>query len=394
MAEKFNALGYTFETIDGKENKVALCAVSAGASGKIIMPKIVEYNGKSYTVTKIASQRVNSKVQNTGIFKFVNIITEEYDDRRVTDVVVPSSVTEILDKAFYDCKNLITVKLPEGLVLIGESAFAFCESMVSVVIPSTVKEIGPFAFFACSRLASIEIPSTVKEIGHKAFSKCSELTSINIPPHLKIIKKETFCECKSLEKIAIPTAVELIDERAFSGCDNLAQVDIYNDEGEVTIASNAFPSCAKINYLGKKRAQKAAAPEMAANLSPKHTEEKKDSSPKPDKVKETAASLPTKKNEVSVPKPTKSVQEIKEEPNASSKLANDAQNDYKKSAEFEDYIINITEDKKVIVTKDGEVCEVTKVALREIAGKAGFNYDSEWTTQQFGRKLVAFLNEK
>lgn len=359
MAEKFQTLGYTFETIDGKDNEVALCAVDKNASGKIILPKMVEHNGENCTVSKIACH--STSCWDKGIIYL----------SQVTDVVVPSTIRELGGRAFYDCYYLTTIKLPNELQAIGFAAFS-----------------------QCNKLASIEIPSSVKIIGGSAFKDCESLSKIEIPSSVKKINDDTFYKCKSLTKIEIPSSVEIIGEWAFASCDKLTQVDIYNDEGEVTIAANAFPSCAKINYLGKKGAQKAAAPEMAANLSPKHTEEKKDSSPKPDKVKETAASLPTKKNEVSVPKPTKSVQEIKEEPNASSKLANEAQNDYKKSAEFKDYIINITEDKKVIVTKDGEVCEVTKVALREIAGKTGFNYDSEWTTQQFGRKLVAFLNEK
>lgn len=36
----------------------------------------------------------------------------------------------------------------------------------------------------------------------------------------------------------------------------------------------------------------------------------------------------------------------------------------------------------------------TKGALREIAVQVGFEYDSNWTTQQFGSKLVDFLNSK
>lgn len=35
----------------------------------------------------------------------------------------------------------------------------------------------------------------------------------------------------------------------------------------------------------------------------------------------------------------------------------------------------------------------TKGALREVAEKVGFDYDSNWTTQQFGSKLVDFLNK-
>ena len=40
----------------------------------------------------------------------------------------------------------------------------------------------------------------------------------------------------------------------------------------------------------------------------------------------------------------------------------------------------------------GGVFDNTKAALREIAGQAGFAYEKAWTTQQFGSKLVDFLN--
>ena len=36
----------------------------------------------------------------------------------------------------------------------------------------------------------------------------------------------------------------------------------------------------------------------------------------------------------------------------------------------------------------------TKAALREIAGNVGFEFDPNWNTQQFGSKLVDFLNSK
>ena len=40
----------------------------------------------------------------------------------------------------------------------------------------------------------------------------------------------------------------------------------------------------------------------------------------------------------------------------------------------------------------GGVFDNTKAALREIADQAGFAYEKAWTTQQFGSKLVDFLN--
>ena len=36
----------------------------------------------------------------------------------------------------------------------------------------------------------------------------------------------------------------------------------------------------------------------------------------------------------------------------------------------------------------------TKAALREIAGNVGFEFDTNWTTQQLGSKLIDFVNSK
>ncbi|MCR5424680.1 MAG: hypothetical protein K6E93_08005 [Bacteroidales bacterium] len=65
----------------------------------------------------------------------------------------------------------------------------------------------------------------------------------------------------------------------------------------------------------------------------------------------------------------------------------------KKSATYEEYTIGIMPDNKVFVRKNDTVCDNTKGALREVAEKVGFDYDSNWTTQQFGSKLVGFLNK-
>lgn len=38
--------------------------------------------------------------------------------------------------------------------------------------------------------------------------------------------------------------------------------------------------------------------------------------------------------------------------------------------------------------------ENTKAALREIAGNVGFEFNTNWTTQQLGSKLIDFVNSK
>ena len=40
------------------------------------------------------------------------------------------------------------------------------------------------------------------------------------------------------------------------------------------------------------------------------------------------------------------------------------------------------------------VYDNVKGALREIAEQEGFEYDNDWTTRQFGSKLMSFLEDR
>lgn len=64
----------------------------------------------------------------------------------------------------------------------------------------------------------------------------------------------------------------------------------------------------------------------------------------------------------------------------------------KKQATYGDYVIIIAANNSVSVSYLGGCCDNAKAALREISAQAGFAYEKSWTTQQFGSKLVDFLN--
>ena len=63
----------------------------------------------------------------------------------------------------------------------------------------------------------------------------------------------------------------------------------------------------------------------------------------------------------------------------------------KKSAISGEYIVTVEDSGSISVHR---IYDNTKGALREIAGKVGFEYSPSWTTRQFGSKLVDFLLEK
>lgn len=61
-----------------------------------------------------------------------------------------------------------------------------------------------------------------------------------------------------------------------------------------------------------------------------------------------------------------------------------------KSAISGEYIIQKEDSGSIVVYR---VYDNTKAALREISEKVGFEYDPKWNTQQFGSKLIDFLEK-
>jgi hypothetical protein len=70
-------------------------------------------------------------------------------------VTLPGSVKVIEVAAFCECKNLSTIHLPDGLTTIGADAFYKCP-LRDVIVPDSVTEIGDTAFFGLA--SELELP--------------------------------------------------------------------------------------------------------------------------------------------------------------------------------------------------------------------------------------------
>ena len=95
----------------------------------------------------------------------------------VSVVVLPASVEEIRDGAFYFCRALVKVSMP-GVRTIGREAFEGCLLLRDFTLPETLETIGKMAFGNCSSLRSVVIPQGVTELGDSVFYDCSSLASI------------------------------------------------------------------------------------------------------------------------------------------------------------------------------------------------------------------------
>jgi len=91
----------------------------------------------------------------------------------VTEVTVPSTVTEIADGAFENNTSLTEVNFEGAQTLsyagsslkrIGASAFKGCTGLTELVIPNSVKTIGTGAFQNLSNVEVLRLPSAVNEL--------------------------------------------------------------------------------------------------------------------------------------------------------------------------------------------------------------------------------------
>ena len=201
---------------------------------------------------------------------------------QITNLVIPSDVTEIKPYVFYSVSGFTSVVIPDSVTTIGSDAFRSCSGLNTVEIGTGITSIDTRAFYYCSRLTSItvkaETPPTIGSVVFNDTNNCPiyvpadsvdtyktawpqyasriqaipndrlfnsivdrSVTEIEIPNDVTTIGENAFSDCTSLTTVTIPSSVTSIQYGAFQGCTSLT-VLIVNRTTPPTLRNEAIPN--------------------------------------------------------------------------------------------------------------------------------------------------------
>ena len=106
-----------------------------------------------------------------------------------------------------------TYTIPSSVTNIEQRAFRFCVSLAGIIIPNSVTSIPLYAFDGCAKLTNIVIPSSVTSIGGSAFNSCNSIVNIFIPNSVTSIAVGAFGtfsyqKSTSLQRVLLPMRFE------------------------------------------------------------------------------------------------------------------------------------------------------------------------------------------
>ena len=165
-----------------------------------------------------------------------SIAAGAFAGKKISSVIIPSSIESIGEGAFKNCTSLNSVTIPGSVTSMGTGVFAGCSALSSVSLQASIYGIPDDTFSGCGSLSSVGTSSNISSIGSRAFKGCSSLATMSVPGGVTNIGSEAFANCSALSGISIPASTTSIATDAFRGCASLNTIKV--DSGNGTYASD------------------------------------------------------------------------------------------------------------------------------------------------------------
>ena len=186
--------------------------------------------GAFYECLYLRRVALNEGLEVLGAENDVGVFQNTY----VEEVLLPSTLKRIWDKAFLGCHMLRSIRLPEGLQTIGRDCFS-PGAVEKITLPGTLREIEDPHFCRCFRrvyaregcavyqtMNVVRLPPRNTPVGGTQLGLLT-VRDVRIPSGVEKIGSRWFYET-AVETVAIPESVTEIGEEAFFGCRSLRRV--------------------------------------------------------------------------------------------------------------------------------------------------------------------------
>lgn len=171
---------------------------------------VTGYHGTD-TEIEIPSTAVNREAGWTTTSTVIGIDDRVFMDKGLTNVLIPGSITEIGEPAFYKNK-LSTLIIPDTVKSIGQQAFLE-NNLTELYIGSGVSRLEN-QVFGLNNLSSIVIPDTIQQIETLAFHS-NNLAEVTIPKTVTHLGLRSF-ENNSLEKVTFEGEITGLGAQVFA----------------------------------------------------------------------------------------------------------------------------------------------------------------------------------
>ena len=187
-------------------------------SGAVTIPSQVVNEGTTYRVTSICGDAFAYATDLTSVTLPSSIARIEYNAfykcSGLTTITIPAAVNYIGSQAFVDCTGLTRVNTPDlaswlGIEMVNEysnplyyahNLYVANTKLTDMTVPSSVTQIKQNAMAGCTSITKVTLHDNVTTVGYAAFRNCTNLSTVNIGSGMTSMSN-SFTGCNALKTI-------------------------------------------------------------------------------------------------------------------------------------------------------------------------------------------------